>query len=194
MDQEEKVSVKVVLLGNSGVGKTSIVYRWISPDPLPRPEPTVGVNHRRRTSRVGDREVDVYIWDTAGQEQYKALTPLYAHSSSCALIVASITDAESFEAIPRWAEVLHQACDAPPPLILLVNKMDLTAAAVASISEIEVTYRKQFHAVFFVSAVTAEGLDAAYNEAVFVAFRFQTGRSTRRTLAAVDITRPQGCC
>jgi small GTP-binding protein len=191
---DEKVSVKVVLLGNSGVGKTSIVYRWISPDPVPRLEPTVGVNHRRRTSVVENREVDVYIWDTAGQEQYKALTPLYAHSSSCALIVASITDAESFEAIPRWTDVLHQSCDIPPPLILLVNKIDLTNGVVASISEIEVTYRKQFHAIFFVSAITAEGLDAAYNEAVLVAFRFQTGRSTRRSLAEVDMIRSDGCC
>jgi small GTP-binding protein len=194
MTLEERVSLKVVLLGNSGVGKTSIVYRWISPDPVASVEPTVGVNHRRRTSFVDNREVDVYIWDTAGQEQYKALTPLYAHSSSCALIVASITDAESFEAIPRWTEVLHQSCDAPPPAILLVNKMDLTSGAVASISELEIRYRKQFHAVFFVSAVTAEGLEAAYTEAVLIAFRFQTGKSTRRSLADVEIVRQNPCC
>jgi small GTP-binding protein len=192
MSRPAPVSVKVVLLGNSGVGKTSIAQRWLG-GPSAIPEPTIGVNHRRRTSVVGDREVDAYIWDTAGQEQYKALTPLYAHSASCALIVAAIADPESFDAIPRWGELLRQACDAPPPALLLVNKTDLAGTG-APIAEIEATHGKGFHAVFFVSAVTGEGIDAAYSEALLAACRFQAGRAARRSLADIDIKRTESCC
>jgi small GTP-binding protein len=196
MNVTDKVSVKVVLLGNSGVGKTSIVYRWISTGTSPRPDPTVGVNHQRKSATVEDRDVDVYLWDTAGQEQYQALTPLYVHSSSCALIVAAIDDAQSFEAIPKWIDVLQQSCSRPPPLILLVNKMDLASEAVATITDIELTYKTDFHSIFFVSAVTAEGVDAAYNEAVLVAFRFQinTKHPSPRVLADVEITHNPECC
>jgi small GTP-binding protein len=196
MEDRDKVSVKVVLLGNSGVGKTSIVYRWTSNEQSPRSGPTIGVNHQRKAATVGDRDVDVYLWDTAGQEQYQALTPLYVHSASCALIVAAIDDPASFEAIPKWIEVLQESCGRPPPLILLVNKMDLTNPGSPTVSNIEVTYKRTFQAVFFVSAVTAEGIDAAYNEAVLTAFKFQTGTqsSRSRVLADVDITRTNECC
>jgi small GTP-binding protein len=194
--QDDKVSVKIVLLGNSGVGKTSIVSRWISADPLVRLEPTVGVNHQRKLATVGDQIVDVYLWDTAGQEQYKALTPLYTHSSSCALIVAAINDSASFQAIPKWVDVLQQSCNRPPPVILLVNKMDLVDGMVATITDIELTHGKNFHAIFFVSTVTEEGIEAAYNGAVTVAFQFQTGskNSTPRVLADVEITQTSHCC
>jgi small GTP-binding protein len=196
MEETDKVSVKIVLLGNSGVGKTSIVYRWISTDLSLPPDPTIGVNHQRKTATIEGRDVDVYLWDTAGQEQYHALTPLYAHSASCGLIVAAINDSQSFQAIPKWVDVLQQSSDRPPPLVLLVNIMDLVAGAVMTITDIEVTYKKSFQSIFFVSAVTAEGIEAAYNEAVLDAFRFQTDpkHPSSRVLADVDITRKPECC
>jgi 50S ribosomal subunit-associated GTPase HflX len=76
--------------------------------------------------------------------------------------------------IPKWVDALQQSCTRPPPVILLVNKMDLLNGSGARISDIERTYRQNFHGIFFVSTVTTEGIETAYKEAVLVAFRFQT--------------------
>jgi small GTP-binding protein len=196
MGVTDKVSVKIVLLGNSGVGKTSIVHRWVATDISMPPESTIGVNHRCKAARVGDRDVDVYLWDTAGQEQYQALTPLYAHSASCALMVAAINDSRSFEAIPKWIDVLQQSCDETPPLILIVNKMDLANEAVMTTTDVELVYKKSFHSIFFVSAANDKGIDAAYNEAILVAVRFQTStqHSSPRVLADVEAKDASECC
>jgi small GTP-binding protein len=175
MDDENLESLKVVLLGNSGVGKTSLVICAMTGEYPAQSDPTVCVNHHRKVVKIGQKEVAIYIWDTAGQEQFQALTPLYCHSASCAIIVAAVDDRDSFKGISGWIELLEKSCDQIPPLILLVNKIDREDAAVVSPEEIEGTYRKTFHAIFFVSAKTGEDVDFAFEEAARVAFRFQSG-------------------
>jgi small GTP-binding protein len=175
MREENLDSLKVVLLGNSGVGKTSLVIRAMTGEYPSQSDPTVCVQHHRKIAKIGQNEVAIYIWDTAGQEQFQALTPLYCHSASCALIVMSVDDRDSATGISGWIELLEKSCDQLPPLILLVNKIDREAAAVISPEEIEGTYRKTFNSIFFVSAKTGEDVDFAFEEAARAAFRFQSG-------------------
>jgi small GTP-binding protein len=137
MERANLESLKVVLLGNSGVGKTSLVIRAMTGEFSGQSDPTVCVNHHHRIVNVGQKEVDIYIWDTAGQEQFQALTPLYCHSAACALIVAAVDDRDSFKSIQGWIDLLEKSCDEVPPLVLLVNKVDRTDAAALSPEEIE---------------------------------------------------------
>jgi GTPase SAR1 family protein len=64
------------------------------------------------------------LWDTTGQEQFQALTPLYAHSAATALIVVAIDDIDSVNGTQIWTDVLNRSCDKPPPMLLLANTMD----------------------------------------------------------------------
>jgi small GTP-binding protein len=83
------LSLKAVLLGDSGVGKTSMVARLMASSPQQIANPTVGAAHYRKRVVIEDREVDLWIWDTAGQERFRSLTPLYARSAYVAIVTAS---------------------------------------------------------------------------------------------------------
>jgi small GTP-binding protein len=184
-------NLKVVLLGNSGVGKTSFVCRLTTGDTPRQIDPTVGVNHQRKSVIIAAEEVNVYVWDTAGQEQFQALTPLYCHSAACALVMAAGDDLSSFNAIPNWIELLDRSCDRKPPMILLVNKSDRPSILTAE--DVEKKYRENFEAIFFVSAMTGESVETAFIEAAQAAYDFQVGAPSQPELKPVQ-ERAKGCC
>jgi small GTP-binding protein len=161
---------KIVLLGESGSGKSSIIYRWTSNSFLNFTKPTVGSQHAYKSVRLdsGD-DMELYIWDTAGQEQFEALMPLYARGSSVVVITAAINDAVSLESVPRWLETVASSCKPVPPCVLAVNKMDLVAMAAWTKDKIRETYDEFFASIFFVCAKNGENctelLSAVANEA-----------------------------
>jgi small GTP-binding protein len=170
---------KIVLLGNSGVGKTSIVMRWACGTYQNDVPSTIGANHQRKTVTLGDTGVDLYVWDTAGQEQFHALTPLYARSAAAAIIVASIADPASFQSLEHWIELLDSSCEKRPPLILAVNKMDLDEVGLSR-DEIEDQYSAKVSSIFYVSAKTGESIDSIFMAAAEAACEFAFPAGIRR--------------
>lgn len=122
---------------------------------------TIGGNHSTKTVKLSDGAVELSIWDTAGQEQYQALMPLYVHSSDLAIIVVSINDTDSIDAIPKWMDMLSDYCQTTPPMILAVNKCDLVDDPSTSdvSSMIYDKFQKTFSAIYYVSAKSGEGMD-----------------------------------
>ena len=171
-DMDKRPSCKIVLLGNSGVGKTSLVMKWTSGTFHRSIKPTIGANHQRKAVQVNNEEIDLYIWDTAGQEQFQSLTPLYARSAACAVVVAAIDDRESFAALEEWLKLLTASCERVPPAILAVNKQDLADHAVYTQEEIEQNFGSMFVGVFYVSASTGESVDTAFMQAAKSAYDF----------------------
>jgi small GTP-binding protein len=104
-------------------------------------------------------KVNLYIWDTAGQERFHSLMPLYTRACDLAIITTAIDDSASFDAIPKWIELVAFACDTLPPLVLAVNKTDLAETAALTMDEIHESYEKQFRSIFFVSAKTGENCE-----------------------------------
>ena len=183
---------KVVVLGNSGAGKTSIILRWISDQFARESKPTIGSNHQRKRVDLPEGPVDLFVWDTAGQEQFQALMPLYARSSALAIITASIVDEESFQAIPKWIETVNNSCDPCPPLLLAVNKIDLTENALYTTEEIQEKYGEQFCGIFFVSALSGENIDNLFSSAALEASKF--GKKNREPAPPPVATKSSGCC
>jgi small GTP-binding protein len=164
---------KVVVLGNSGCGKTAIITRWISGTFSLTTKPTIGSNHeRKRVVLDGKGPVDLYVWDTAGQEQFQSLIPLYARSSCLAIFVTALDDEQSFDAIPTWIDAVTSSCESPPPILLAVNKMDRTGDASKTIDQIHAEFDSRFLSVFFVSALTGEGISPLFNSAAIEASNF----------------------
>jgi small GTP-binding protein len=173
---------KVVVLGNSGCGKTAIITRWISGTFSPSSKPTIGSNHeRKRVTLDGKGPVDLYVWDTAGQEQFQSLIPLYARSSCLAIIVTSIDNGASFDAIPTWIDAVASSCEIPPPILLAVNKMDLVEEAIKTIDEIHTEFDDSFQGMFFVSALTGEGIASLFNSAAIEAAGFSAKVTVPKT-------------
>ncbi|EAX90780.1 small GTP-binding protein, putative [Trichomonas vaginalis G3] len=157
-------AVKLVILGNSGVGKTSLINQWINGSNLQNPKPTIGaVNHMQRLT-YDDQDVDLFIWDTAGQEQFSSLAPLYVRSTNVGIVVADISDKESFNEVDKWVDIVRTENPTLPPLVLAINKIDLDSK-VYSESDVITRFTQQFAKIFFVSATTGYKVDQLFTEA-----------------------------
>ena len=165
---------KVVVLGDSGVGKTSLSNRWINGTFTDTVKPTIGANHQRKRLVIDGQNLDVFRWDTAGQEQFRSLAPVYTRSSSAVIIVTSCTEIQSFLSIDSWIEIVRNTSERMPPLILAVNKTDLNPNAENSeeLSELIEKYQKHFVGVFFCSALTGDQVDNVFRCASESAYKF----------------------
>jgi small GTP-binding protein len=125
---------KVVLLGESGVGKTALASRLVD-DAFNLDQPaTVGADFRRKTLTVNSQRADLAIWDTAGQEVYRALTPQYYRDAQMALVVFSLIDDRSFKEASYWIDNVR--AETPSAVIALAgNKADLNDQRVITVDQ-----------------------------------------------------------
>ncbi|XP_043916664.1 ras-related protein Rab-17-like [Protopterus annectens] len=118
-------TAKVVLLGSSGVGKSSIALRYIK-DEFKSEVPTVGCAYLTQVVCMNSTRLKLELWDTAGQEIYHSVTPLYYRGACAALIVYDITRMETFMRAQLWLKELRNADHENKAVIALVgNKTDL---------------------------------------------------------------------
>jgi small GTP-binding protein len=116
---------KVVLLGAAHVGKTSIITHAVADFYDPNQEPTVGPSFSVKMISLETRSVRLLIWDTAGQEQYRTLGPLYYRGAQAIVIVFSLIDRDTLTDAERWAAEVKNHFDVVPRLYLVGNKTDL---------------------------------------------------------------------
>lgn len=118
-------SVKLVLLGEAAVGKSSLVLRFVSDDFQENKEPTIGAAFLTQKCTIGDRTIKYEIWDTAGQERFASLAPMYYRNAQAALVVYDITKPASFIKARHWVKELHEQASKEITIALVGNKYDL---------------------------------------------------------------------
>uniref|UniRef100_A0A2P2JMU2 Ras-related protein Rab11D n=1 Tax=Rhizophora mucronata TaxID=61149 RepID=A0A2P2JMU2_RHIMU len=126
-DASQKIDYvfKVVLIGDSAVGKSQILSRFARNEFNLDSKATIGVEFQTRTLVIQHKSVKAQIWDTAGQERYRAVTSAYYRGAVGAMMVYDITKRQTFEHIPRWLEELRGHADKNIVIILIGNKTDL---------------------------------------------------------------------
>lgn len=124
-DAEPDFLLKLVLVGDSGVGKSNLLLRWSKNDFNPDSTPTIGVEFATKTLQIDGKIVKVHVWDTAGQEQFRALTTAYYRGAVGALIVYDITSASSFESLNHWIDEVRENTPSDITCLLIGNKSDL---------------------------------------------------------------------
>ena len=155
--------LKIVLIGDSGVGKTNILSHFISEKPALHSKPTIGVEFGSKIFNFGDTVVKAQIWDTAGQERYHAITAAYYRGSTGAVVVYDITRKESLtNAIDTWLKSLRESTEANIPVILLGNKVDLAERRKVSASDGKGRAGSENLGYFETSAVTGEKIQEAF--------------------------------
>jgi small GTP-binding protein len=150
-------SFKVILLGDASVGKTSIARRQVYGAFDFKMMSTVGVDHLVSNVQIAGRTVKLMLWDTAGQEQFASLVPMYVRGADACILVASLVDPDSCDHMGGWVRLLQQSGE-NPPIIIAINKIDLSEGAPMTADEIRTRYGKEFPQMFFVSARTGESI------------------------------------
>nr|XP_029116090.1 ras-related protein RHN1 isoform X1 [Elaeis guineensis] len=119
------INAKLVLLGDMGAGKSSLVLRFVKGQFLEFQESTIGAAFFSQTLALNDATVKLEIWDTAGQERYHSLAPMYYRGAAAAVIVYDITSMESFERARKWVQELQKQGNSNMVTALAGNKADL---------------------------------------------------------------------
>ena len=129
---EQLPNFKIVLLGESTVGKTSIINVVHGGEYVPDQPTTIGACFYIKKMKVNNITMKLHIWDTAGQERFRSLAPMYYRDSQYALLVFAVNNEDSFSAIENWHRGLVQNCTQLPNLILVANKTDLVNERIVS--------------------------------------------------------------
>ena len=156
-------NIRILTLGESGVGKTTLILNYINPDiknnNLEKKNPTIGVDYQKKLITLDNTNINVEIWDTAGQEKFKNITRQYYNGANGVILVFDISDKQSFEKINLWIKDLSDRIDLNNIcLILIGNKTDLDDKREVSIEEAKKFAEKNNIEYFEISAINNIGI------------------------------------
>ena len=163
-DEEENYEMmfKVVLVGDSFVGKTNIMSKYLKNEFHEDSKATVGVEFGSRQFTIEGHSIKAQVWDTAGQERYKAITSAYYKGAKGAFVVYDITRKGSFESVERWVNDLLSSGDKKITILLIGNKCDLEEQRQITKEQGEEKAAKLELAFLETSAFSGQNLDKAF--------------------------------
>lgn len=142
-DKEYDVMAKVVIIGNSAVGKTNLMLRFVDQNYSTSHTPTIGVDFRSRVIEVsqknsnakGNTKMKMQLWDTAGQERFRNLTDTYFKGACGVVVVYAVDDRKSFEDVTNWMIQLEESGEDGVCRMLVGNKCDLSGNRAVSVEQ-----------------------------------------------------------
>lgn len=127
--RKSKPMLKVIILGDSGVGKTSLMNQFVNQKFSNQYKATIGADFLAKEVEVDGQAVNLQIWDTAGQERFQSLGVAFYRGADCCVLVYDVTNQKSFDSLDSWRdEFLIQASPRDPdsfPFVVLGNKVDM---------------------------------------------------------------------
>ena len=166
LNQEYDLLAKTLIIGDSTVGKSSLMLRFTENVFSEAFLPTIGIDFRIRVENVGNTMTKFQIWDTAGQERFRTITKSYYKGSHGIIIVYDVTNSASFLNVDKWIEQVREQAPSNTQIILVGTKCDLE-------SERQVSYedglrKAEQHGIKFIetSAKTSTNIDAAFKTLV----------------------------
>ena len=125
IEESYDYKIKIMLIGDTNVGKTSIIKRYCKNQFSPSFITSVGVDFESKYFKIGDKMINLQLWDTAGQERYKVLAKNYFNKSDGFIIVYDITDTKTFYNVTDWIKQINESAPGNVKSVLLGNKSDL---------------------------------------------------------------------
>ena len=153
---------KVVLIGDSGVGKSNLLSRFTRNEFNLESKSTIGVEFATRSVQVDGKSIKAQIWDTAGQERYRAITTAYYRGAVGALVVYDVAKHLTFENVERWLKELKDHTDQKVVTMLVGNKSDLRHLRAVTTEEAKALAEK-----FDLSFIETSALDSTNVETAF---------------------------
>ena len=164
MTSEPAMTFKILTIGESGVGKTCVLRRFVENKFLKKHLATIGIDFKTKTLNINNQEIKLKIWDTAGQERFRNITTQYYKGADGIVLVYDVTDEASYDKIRDWMEqILSNTQQDEIGLVLLGNKCDMEPRSVTEemgkqmADELKISY-------FETSALTGEGIKEAFEK------------------------------
>lgn len=161
-DDDYDYLFKVVLIGDSGVGKSNLLSRFTRNEFCLESKSTIGVEFATRSIQVDNKTIKAQIWDTAGQERYRAITSAYYRGAVGALLVYDITKQVTFENVERWLKELRDHADSNIVIMLVGNKSDLRHLRSVSTEEAQAFCEKEGLSLIETSALESTNVEKAF--------------------------------
>ena len=162
-DDNYDLIFKIVLIGDSGVGKTNILSRYLTNEFSLTTQATVGVEFGSKIIKKGEKLIKLQIWDTAGQERYKSITSAYYKGAKGAFVVYDITRAKTFKNIDRWILELKANGNEDILIVLIGNKLDLEKSREVLVDDVKKKAEELKVAYFETSALDGSNIEHAFD-------------------------------
>ena len=156
---------KLILIGNSGVGKSSIIQRYMKNTFEESYKCTIGVDFLMKTLNLNGKTVKLQLWDTAGQEKYKSMVASYYRGANVALVVFDITSHASFDSLPVWIENYYKNGPEEKNIILIGNKKDMEESRQVTKQEAEIFSETNNMMYFETSAKEGDNIEYIFTYA-----------------------------
>ncbi|XP_037655858.1 ras-related protein Rab-18-like [Choloepus didactylus] len=166
LDGDVLTTLKILIIGESGVGKSSLLLRFTDDTFDPELAATIGVDFKVKTISVDGNKAKLAIWDTAGQEQFRTLTPSYYRGAQGVILVYDVTRRDTFLKLDNWLNELETYCTRNDIVNMLVgNKIDKENCEVDRNEGLKFA---RTHSMLFIeaSAKTCDGVQCAFEELV----------------------------
>lgn len=194
MSNEHLPEFKIVFVGDSAVGKTSIIKRYHHNTFSEENQSTIGAAFISKDVVSPHGSCILHIWDTAGQERYKSLVPMYARGATVALIVFDASDTNGFERVEEWVSSVREDVSSDCSIIIVGNKIDLPQQFNRNRAE---DWAKQNNlTIIYVSAKSGQGIDILFQTVISSlpkAKFLMTNRNDDDDVIQVQKTK-KGCC
>ncbi|XP_077577256.1 ras-related protein Rab-25b [Stigmatopora nigra] len=191
-DEAYNFVFKVVLIGESGVGKSNLLSRFTKNEFNHDSRTTIGVEFSTRTVQLDGFAVKAQIWDTAGLERYRAITSAYYRGAVGALLVYDITKHLTYESVERWLKELFDHADPHIVVMLVGNKSDLDSERAVPSEEAKDFADKNGLYFLETSALSSTNVEAAFNTVLAEIHKKVNSKEVLRgSISAVTLTPPK---
>ncbi|XP_078123251.1 ras-related protein Rab-25-like isoform X1 [Sander vitreus] len=190
-DESYNFVFKVVLIGESGVGKSNLLSRFTKNEFNHDSRTTIGVEFSTRTVQLDNYAIKAQIWDTAGLERYRAITSAYYRGAVGALLVYDISKHLTYESVDRWLKELFDHADPHIVVMLVGNKRDLDTLRTVPTEEAKDFAEKRGLMFMETSALDSTNVENAFHEVLKAIHKKVASREvTRGSICAVTLSNP----
>jgi small GTP-binding protein len=205
---ETEYMYKIVLIGDWGVGKTNILSQYTRGEFILGSAGTIGVQFSTKVLQIDNAVVKVQVWDTAGQDKYRAITSTYYRGAHGALAVYDITRADTFNRLENWLKELKEYVKDDCAIVIVGNKSDLPNLAEVKTEKAKNFAKENSYAFFETSALNASNINNAFDAAIQQIHSIQsknfsqgntlnkqiTGKKIAINLNEQTLGKKKGCC
>ena len=164
---EELLKLKLIVVGNQGTGKSCILNRFINDTFDENYQATIGLDFQSKNVTVHDQDVRLILYDTAGQERFRSLIPMYIREAQIILLIYDISNKDSFDSIPKWVKEITEVKMSDVIFVLIGNKNDLEEERKVSFEEGKQLAEKNKFIFQEVSAKTGKNIENLFEVQIY---------------------------